>query len=105
MSSGTRDQLFLALRLATLEGYLDRSEPMPFVVDDILVNFDDERARAALELLAKLSERTQVLLFTHHGRVREQAMALEEKANVLVLEPNGSTAGQASGPNPLGESA
>jgi uncharacterized protein YhaN len=86
MSSGTRDQLFLALRLATLEEYLERSEPMPFVVDDILVNFDDERARATLEVLARLGERTQVLLFTHHGRIREQARALGPAADVGVID-------------------
>jgi uncharacterized protein YhaN len=86
MSSGTRDQLFLALRLATLEEYLERSEPMPFVVDDILVNFDDERARATLEVLARLGERTQVLLFTHHGRIREQARALGSAADVGVID-------------------
>ena len=90
MSSGTRDQLFLALRLATLKEYLGRSEPMPFVVDDVLVNFDDERARAALEVLAQLSERTQVLLFTHHGRIREQAEELGERAAVSVLELSGA---------------
>jgi len=85
MSSGTRDQLFLALRLATLEEYLARSEPMPFIVDDILVNFDDERARATLEVLAELATRTQVLLFTHHGRIREHAKELGDRASVLEL--------------------
>ena len=34
MSTGTRDQLYLALRLATLDHYIDSSEPLPFVVDD-----------------------------------------------------------------------
>ncbi len=49
MSDGTRDQLYLALRLATLERYLDHAEPLPFVVDDILVNFDDAAQRGHLE--------------------------------------------------------
>ncbi len=89
MSSGTRDQLFLALRLATLEEYLGRSEPMPFIVDDVLVNFDDERAQAALEVLAQLGERTQVLLFTHHERIREHAEGLGERVDVSVLEASG----------------
>ena len=48
MSDGTADQLYLALRLASLETYLDDHEPIPLVVDDILVNFDDARALAAL---------------------------------------------------------
>jgi uncharacterized protein YhaN len=66
MSEGTADQLYLSLRLAGLEDYLDANEAMPFIVDDILVKFDDERAAAALEVLAELSEKTQVVFFTHH---------------------------------------
>ncbi|MEJ2680954.1 MAG: AAA family ATPase [Gammaproteobacteria bacterium] len=73
MSSGTRDQLYLALRLASLEKYMGSSEPMPFIVDDILVDFDDARSQAALKALATLAEKTQVILFTHHARVVEQA--------------------------------
>ncbi|VAW35583.1 DNA double-strand break repair Rad50 ATPase, partial [hydrothermal vent metagenome] len=63
MSSGTRDQLYLALRLATLESRLQHSEPMPFIVDDILINFDDDRSRATLKVLAGLAQRNQVILF------------------------------------------
>jgi uncharacterized protein YhaN len=55
MSDGTRDQLYLALRLASLEQYLVHNEPLPLVVDDILIQFDDRRAEAALRLLAELS--------------------------------------------------
>jgi uncharacterized protein YhaN len=69
MSDGTCDQLYLALRLASLESYLAEKEPLPFVVDDILIKFDDERAVAALRALARLSERTQVIFFTHHKHV------------------------------------
>jgi uncharacterized protein YhaN len=73
MSDGTRDQLYLALRLASLETYLDKHEPIPFVVDDLLINFDDDRAAAALKALAQLSERTQVLFFTHHQHLVDLA--------------------------------
>jgi len=73
MSSGTRDQLYLALRLASLQKRLDASEPMPFIVDDILVNFDDERSRATLKALADLSKKTQVIFFTHHRHLVELA--------------------------------
>ncbi len=66
MSEGTCDQLYLALRLASLETWLQRSEPMPFIVDDILVSFDNQRAVATLEVLAELSARTQVIFFAHH---------------------------------------
>jgi uncharacterized protein YhaN len=66
MSDGTRDQLFLALRLAYLESRLDSGEPHPFIVDDILINFDDDRAKATLAVLNVLSKKTQVIFFTHH---------------------------------------
>jgi hypothetical protein len=73
MSEGARDQLYLALRVATLERQMQLSEPLPFVVDDVLVSFDDARARAALSVLAELCARTQVLFFTHHPHLVELA--------------------------------
>ncbi len=75
MSEGTRDQLFLALKIASLEHHLDHHEPLPFIADDLLVNFDDDRAQAALQVLAELSRRTQVLFFTHHWHLVELAEA------------------------------
>lgn len=76
MSEGTRDQLYLALRLASLERALDAQEPLPLILDDILVNFDDARARAVLRVLRDFSERAQVLLFVHH----EHLLALAQEA-------------------------
>ncbi len=73
LSNGTRDQLYLALRLATLEHHAAHAEPMPFVLDDVLVDFDDDRSRAALAVLGEVTARTQVILFTHHARVVELA--------------------------------
>jgi uncharacterized protein YhaN len=73
MSDGTRDQLFLALRLASLEHYLATNEPLPFVVDDILIQFDDQRAEATLKVLTQLSSKTQIIFFTHHKGLIEAA--------------------------------
>ena len=73
MSDGTADQLYLALRLAGLEEYLERNEPIPFIVDDILIKFDDARAAGALKALAQLSTMTQVIFFTHHRHLVELA--------------------------------
>ena len=84
MSSGTRDQLYLALRLASLEKRLEISEPMPFIVDDILINFDDERSGATLKALADLALKTQVILFTHHGRIIEEADKIGKQGVVQV---------------------
>ena len=41
LSDGTRDQLFLALRLAGIENHLKDREPVPVIIDDVLINFDD----------------------------------------------------------------
>jgi uncharacterized protein YhaN len=73
MSDGTADQLYLALRLASLERYLQHKEPVPFVVDDILIQFDNQRSVATLEALAELSQRTQVIFFTHHEHLLDLA--------------------------------
>ena len=75
LSEGTVDQLHLALVLGSLEHRFSAgAEPMPLLLDDILVHFDDERSMAALETLVEFAKTTQVLLFTHHERVRDQAM-------------------------------
>ena len=90
LSDGTRDQLFLALRLAGIEQHLEQREPMPLVVDDVLIHFDADRARATLECLAELSRRTQVLLFTHHAYLVELARGLKATEVVFCHELGGS---------------
>lgn len=86
MSEGTRDQLYLALRLATLMQHLEHGEPMPFTVDDILVGFDDDRTKACLEILADLAHQTQVILFTHHRRVIELSEGLKAGSKISIHE-------------------
>lgn len=87
MSDGTADQLYLALRLASLEQYLDHSEPLPFVVDDILLRFDDDRAASTLKVLFELSAKTQIIFFTHHLHLLNLARTVlgEAKMGIHVL--------------------
>ena len=73
LSDGARDQLFLALRLAAVDQVLDGGVVLPFVADDLFINFDDERAVAGLGLLAELATRTQVLVFSHHRHLADLA--------------------------------
>jgi uncharacterized protein YhaN len=73
LSEGTRDQLYLALRLASIEKHMLCNEAIPFIADDIFIQFDDQRSRAALRILDEVSDKTQVLLFTHHRRLVELA--------------------------------
>lgn len=76
MSEGTRDQLFLALRLAAVEQSIAAGVRVPFIADDLFVNFDDDRAEAGLTVLAELAASTQVLFFTHHAHLRSMGQAL-----------------------------
>ncbi len=73
MSEGTRDQLYLALRLAAIERHQEHHEPMPLILDDLLVTFDDQRTGAILPILSDLGRKAQVLLFTHHRHLVELA--------------------------------
>jgi len=75
LSTGRRDQLFLALRLAAIEGHIEKGEPLPIIIDDILIQFDDAAAAATFKVLADLSQRTQVLFLTHHEHLLEVAEA------------------------------
>jgi uncharacterized protein YhaN len=76
LSEGTRDQLFLALRLAAIEEYAASAPPLPLIGDDILQTFDDDRALAALEALKDISATVQVILLTHHRHILDLARHL-----------------------------
>lgn len=71
LSSATRIGLYLALRLACVYHHVEQREGLPFVADDILLDFDDARARRVMEELGRLAEHTQVILFTHHKHLVE----------------------------------
>jgi uncharacterized protein YhaN len=88
LSEGTRDQLFLALRLAALELHIAADRPLPFIADDLFVNFHDQRSRAGLTVLGELARKTQVIFLTHHEHLVEVAReCIGPTINVLTLEP------------------
>ena len=76
LSEGTRDQLYLALRLAYVEDYAARAEPTPFIADDLFTSFDDARTAHGLRALADVGASAQCVLFTHHRHVAEIAQAV-----------------------------
>lgn len=65
LSQGTAEQLYVALRLAFAQTISD-VQKMPLVIDDGFVNFDQQRQQQVLNLLAELSQTTQVIYFTAH---------------------------------------
>lgn len=77
LSEGTRDQLYLALRMVALREHCANATALPFIADDILQTFDDSRAAAALRALIELSNDLQVVVLTHHTHLRTLAAGLD----------------------------
>jgi uncharacterized protein YhaN len=58
---------------------------MPFIVDDVLINFDEARAAETLLVLQEMAERTQVILFTHHRHIADMAMEIvKERPGIFI---------------------
>ena len=85
LSTGTRELLFVALRLAIVAHYARQGIRLPLILDDVLVNLDRQRCQAACRLLAAFSEEGHQLLFlTCHDHI---AAALEEAGATIVALP------------------
>lgn len=73
LSGGTREQLFLAIRLAMVRRFTARNVELPMILDDVTVNFDEHRSGAAVDTLIDFaSTGQQVLVFTSHMSFAEQ---------------------------------
>ncbi len=87
LSVGTREQLFLALRLALIAEYDEHSEPLPVLMDDVLVNSDETRARRILEVLAEMAtEQRQIILLSCHKSTRDAFVEIVGAENAIELE-------------------
>jgi uncharacterized protein YhaN len=72
LSRGTREQLFLSVRLALVATFARRGVNLPMVLDDVLVNFDVQRAQRAAEVLCEFAAGGhQLMLFTCHEHIWE----------------------------------
>ncbi len=69
LSRGAREQLFLALRFGLIRELGQRSERLPVIVDEALVNFDPDRGLRAAQAFVELAEQNQVLVFTCHPQI------------------------------------
>lgn len=85
LSRGTAEQAYLALRLGFVHEFSKRSETLPLVMDDIFVNFDPDRAKAAMREILTLTDRHQVLLFTCHPETVDRILEIHPGADVRKL--------------------
>jgi uncharacterized protein YhaN len=84
LSRGTREQLFLSLRLALASSYARRGAPLPLILDDVLVNFDCERAKAAATVLRDFAAAGhQLLVFTCHEHIMKLFKSLRVPVSQL----------------------
>jgi len=86
LSRGTKEQLYLSMRLALAAVYADELVALPLVADDILVNFDDRRAAATAALLGDYAaEGIQILAFTCHQRLADVFAAEAPGCRIIEL--------------------
>ena len=86
MSKGTREQLYLALRIAAIERYVATSGPVPAIFDDVFIESDAPRSGRIFEALGELATKTQVIVLTHHEHLIEVGRrALKDKLMVQDL--------------------
>lgn len=90
LSRGTREQLYLALRLAYIHDHSHdhtrQVESLPVIMDDILVNFDAGRAALTAKALAEFSREHQILFFTCHETTAAMLRDAAPGAGSFVVE-------------------
>lgn len=86
LSRGTREQLYLAVRLGLAQHLARQGIVLPFVMDDILVNFDPARQAAAARLVAQLAQSHQVLFFTCHPETVARLRAAAPNLRLVSIE-------------------
>ena len=85
LSRGTAEQLYLAIRFGYISNYAVNGENLPIIMDDILVNFDPNRANKAASGILRLAEKHQVLFFTCHPETAEIFKKQDPKIPVYLL--------------------
>ncbi len=84
LSRGTREAVFIALRLSLAAAYARRGVTLPLVLDDVLVNFDSARAESAAKVLRDFAALGhQVVMFTCHEHIMRIFDKIEVQVRVL----------------------
>ena len=87
LSRGTREVLFIAIRLALVVSFEKHGVQMPLIWDDVLVNFDSERAATAAKLLVDFAKAgRQIFLFTCHRHICQLFLRLGVPVCVLPTQ-------------------
>lgn len=85
LSKGTRFQLYLSLRIAGYYEFISAQRPMPFIADDVLETFDDDRSRETFRILAQMAHHGQVIYLTHHRHLCDIAREICPDVQIHAL--------------------
>ena len=85
LSTGTAEQLYLALRFGYIRDFGRNGTSLPVIFDDILVNFDPRRQQKACEAIRLLTETNQVFYFTCHPETAAMLEDAVEGAKVVEI--------------------
>lgn len=92
LSRGTQEQLYLALRLAHIHNHAAQAAALPVIMDDVLVNFDPERAQRTARAFGDLASPQngapghQLLYFTCHPHMADMLRETVPDARLYVME-------------------
>ena len=86
LSTGAAQQVYMCLRLGLAEEEASKRASLPLIMDEVLVNFDDERVRGVAEAIADVAQRHQVMMFTCHPPTVELMRKTCGKTHVIELK-------------------
>lgn len=82
LSTGTIEQIYLALRLSIANVLI--AEELPIIIDDIFVTYDDQRLYETLSCLGEYLNR-QIIIFTTNQKIQEIFAGLGVNSNYIVI--------------------
>ncbi len=88
LSRGTRDQIYLALRMAIVDHLDADHEALPMFLDEVFVNWDTERRQAGYEILKSWESTRQIVLFTCHRPLVKEAREMLDAAVLRLPAPS-----------------
>ena len=92
LSRGTQEQLYLALRLAHIRNHAAQAAALPVIMDDVLVNFDPDRALRTAQTFGDLASSQegspghQLLYFTCHPHMADMLRKAVPGVGLYVME-------------------
>lgn len=84
LSKGTRDQLYIAIRIAMSE-HIQKNTPKPYIFDDSFVHFDKKRTERMIDRIIYLSRQHQVVLFTCKDEIEQMVSTYSKENDISIV--------------------